>query len=86
MRRKGSSGDGPDKGVGTDSGYRWTCPFCGESRLNTSDGERAEANAISALRTHIVASDGADHGPRNEFPSDVPLTLSDHVSAVVDQR
>lgn len=86
MSKGGSSSDGPESWNGTEDGYRWTCPLCGTSHLNTSDGERAKENAIVALRTHIVASDGGNHGPRNEFPPDTPLTLSDHVSAVVNRR
>lgn len=78
--------EGQEKPDVTEGGYRWSCPFCGTSRLNSSDGERAKENSIAALRSHIIASDGTSHGPRNEFPPDAPLTLSDHVSAVVDRR
>lgn len=64
-------------------GYRWTCPFCGKSRTNTSTGEAGKSNAVAALRTHIIASDGADHGPKNEYPADADQhTLSEHVTRV----
>jgi hypothetical protein len=68
-----------------EGGYEWTCPYCGQSRTNSSNGEDGETNAIKALRTHIVASDGDDHGPRNELPTD-DLTLSDHVERVDERR
>ena len=63
-------------------GYEWTCPYCEKSRLNKSRDEAGEETAIVALRTHIIASDGAEHGPRNEFPSDEMQDLSRHVVEV----
>lgn len=69
-----------------EGGYEWTCPYCGQSRLNTADGDDGEKNAIIALRTHIVASDRSGHGPRNEFPPDESPTLSDYVRAVESRR
>ena len=66
------------------SGYRWTCPYCGTSRITTSSGEEGEKNAMAALRTHIHASDGDGHGPRNSFPPEF-LALSEHV-VEVDRR
>lgn len=63
-------------------GFRWTCPYCGASRLNKSR-ESKEENAIAALRTHILASDGSEHGPTNEYPDEYgSLTFSDHVVRV----
>lgn len=68
-------------------GFRWECPYCGASRVNGSDHESGEANAIAALRTHVVASDGAKHGPRNEFPADFDtVELADYVSKVDSRR
>lgn len=68
-------------------GYRWECPYCGASRLNTSEEESGEENAIAALRTHIVASDGADHGPENEYPADYDaVDLAEHVVRVDGRR
>lgn len=58
-----------------EAGYRWTCPFCDTSRVNTTTDEE---NAIIALRAHIQASDGDGHGSRNSFPSG-SLALSEHV-------
>lgn len=63
-------------------GHEWTCPYCGKSRLNKSGDEAGLENAIVALRTHIIASDGAEHGPVNEFPRDEMLDLSEHVVEV----
>lgn len=67
------------------AGYRWTCPFCGTSRLNITTGEDGEGNAIAALRAHIYASAGDGHGPHNAFPSEF-LALSEHVIEVEGRR
>ena len=65
-------------------GYRWTCPFCGESTVNKSTGEFGWRSAETALGTHLVASDGAEHGPRYEFPREMDeLELADHVERAV---
>lgn len=77
--RSAGRGDGPTEG------YEWTCPFCGKSRISTAGGEAGEQNAIAALRSHILASVGADHGPRNELPPTGSLTLSDHVVWIEDR-
>lgn len=67
-------------------GFRWECPFCGTSRLNTSEDRSGEENALAALRTHILASDGIEHGPKNEYPADFdPGALAEHVVRV-DRR
>lgn len=64
-------------------GYRWTCPYCGTSRVNVVEDEAGQRHALTALRTHITASDGAEHGPRNELPTDFDeVTLSEHVERV----
>lgn len=61
-------------------GFQWTCPFCGTSRLNAAADESGRENALVALRTHIVASDGADHGPRHDYPPEFDHgRLPDHV-------
>lgn len=61
-------------------GFRWTCPFCGTSRLNTSGADSGEQNGVAALRSHVLASEGADHGPVDAYPAGFdPDTLSDHV-------
>ncbi len=52
----------------TEEGFRWECPFCGESRLKPLEGESGKQNAITALRSHIMATDGRRHGPKNAFP------------------
>lgn len=65
-------------------GWEWTCPYCERSRVNISTGEDGEKNAIAALRTHIMASDGAEHGPRNEFPAHLEgLELTDYVVKII---
>lgn len=67
-------------------GFRWECPRCGMSRLNASEDASGEENALAAVRTHIVASDGTEHGPKNEYPADFePGTLVEHVVRV-DRR
>lgn len=67
----------------TDGGFRWECPLCGMSRLNASKDESGEKNALAALRTHIIASDGTEHGPKNEYPADFDHeTLAEHVVRV----
>lgn len=68
-------------------GFRWKCPLCGKSRLNATEDESGEENAIAAIRTHIVASDGADHGPRGEYPAGFdPRGLAEHVVRVDGSR
>lgn len=64
-------------------GFRWECPFCGQTRLNRSEDGAGEENAITALRTHIISSDGDEHGPRNEYPPGFdPRVLPEHVIEV----
>ena len=68
-------------------GYRWTCPFCGTSRLNASDEESGRRNALVALRTHVLASVEDGHGPRNEYPDGYDdVTLADHLQWVDERR
>lgn len=54
-------------------GFEWNCPCCGKSELNTSNGESGRQNATSSLRTHILASDGNEHGPKGEYPTEEGL-------------
>ena len=69
------------------AGYEWTCPICGQSRMNNQSGPDGEENAIAALRTHIVASDGSEHGPRNESPPALDtLSLEEYVVEVSGKR
>lgn len=83
MTTNDTPGDGSISHPNTTSeGYEWTCPYCGKSQLNKSVGQSGKQNAIAALRTHVVASDGDEHGPRNELPPDESLRLSDHVRRV----
>lgn len=64
-------------------GFRWECPYCGGSRLNVSKDESGKIHAIAALRTHIMAMDGTEHGPKNEFPADFEtLDLAEYVVRV----
>lgn len=68
-------------------GFRWACPYYGTSRLDRSEDAAGEANAIAALRTHILTSDGAGPGPKNEYPADLaPGTLAEHVVGVDGRR
>ena len=79
-------GDGPASGRDGEppvGGYEWTCPFCESSRLNATGGDAGMENAIRALKTHVMASADAEHGPRNEFPADFDaLALSEYVVEV----
>ena len=69
------------------TGYEWRCPICSKSRLNASDDESGRENAVVALRTHVVASDGADHGPRHEYPARFDAeSLADHVVRIDERR
>lgn len=53
------------------------------SRLNAAVDESEGANAIAALRSHIIASGGTEHGPQNEHPADYDtLDLAEHVVEV----
>ena len=67
-------------------GYRWNCPFCGTSRSNPAGVEADEGNAVTAIRSHVLASAGEGHGPENAYPEGFdPTTLADHVVRV-DRR
>ena len=61
------------------TGYRWECPFCGQSRTNTTGGETGQRRAVGALRSHIIASTGERHGPQNECPATETVDLVEHV-------
>ena len=66
--------------------YRWTCPFCGTSRSNPAGEEVDERNAITALRSHVLASDGDGHGPQNAYPEGFdPSSLGERVVRI-DRR
>ena len=80
--------DGRDQAIGTLEvvGYRWTCPFCGTSRSNPAGEEADEGNAVTALRSHVRASDGDGHGPSSAYPDGFdPATFDEHVVGV-DRR
>lgn len=67
-------------------GFEWSCPFCGQSRLNVSEDGSGNENAVSALRSHILASEGSGHGAVNAYPPEFdPETLADHVDRL-DRR
>lgn len=71
-------------GPGSTAGesVRWTCPFCGLSRVKPSMDGSAEENALVALRTHVVSSEGDGHGAQYEYPPAFdPATLADHVTS-----
>jgi hypothetical protein len=47
------------------------------------EGELSQENAVTALRSHIIASDGTEHGPQHELPADLdPSVLSEYVVGV----
>jgi len=67
----------------SDGGFRWEYPLCGKSRLKVSIDESEEEDAINALRAHIFASVGTNHGPRNEYLPDFDREdLAEHVISV----
>ena len=65
--------------TGEPGGYRWTCPFCGIPRLNTSSGERGSRmrpprfERTSSHRMATVTVPGGGSQPRSPFHS--PATL-----------
>ena len=90
------SGDGSARLAGSDRGqagggeggasYRWTCPVCGASRVNPAGEEVDDRNAVTALRSHVLASSDGGHGPANAYPEGFdPSTLADRVVRV-DRR
>lgn len=78
--RESTRGDGFEP----ETEFRWICPYCGMSRRTryAMDGEKAEANAVSALRSHVANAEGDGHGPRNELPADRDRTLFAYVCCV----
>ena len=85
-KKRGSDESGQRRTLDeSESGYRWTCPYCGTSRTTASTGEDGEKNAMAALRAHVHASVGDGHGPRNSFPPEF-LALSRHVVEVERRR
>ena len=73
----------PTNGDALAGEYRWTCPICGASRTNRGEPETGRRNAIAAIRTHVLASDGDGHGPPNGYPDEVTAsTFVDHVEEV----
>ena len=80
--------DGLDRAAGGADAecYRWTCPICGSSRANPAGEEADEGNAITALRSHVLASSGDGHGPPTAYPEGFdPSSLADRVVRV-DRR
>lgn len=71
---------GPSEG--NSKGYRWSCPACRTSRVVLS--AMGPRRAIEGLRAHLEIYDGAGHGPRNEFPSDVDLDRLDEFVVPLD--
>lgn len=62
-------------------GYKWTCPYCGTSRVNTASVADGQGNAIVALRNHITTSVGGGHSQQNKFPTE-NVSLADYVTWV----
>lgn len=68
-----------------ENGYRWECPYCGETRSNTMS-TRGD-NAFRALRTHVYLSDGDGHGDGASYPDGLSTEeLGRHVKPVEDGR
>lgn len=60
--------------------FRGTCPVCDQSRRKPVFDGSGKETAITALRNHIMATDGEGHGPTNYYPPGFdPSTLSEHV-------
>lgn len=51
-------------------GFRWRCPACGASRVNTMS--RRGRNALRALKTHVYLTDGNGHGENASYPDAFP--------------
>lgn len=83
--RRPTKGNSDTRSRSSEGGYQWTCPYCGESRVNKLGDDGGKEGAIAALRTHIQASDGGGHGPRHSFPSE-SLTFSEFVAREVGER
>lgn len=82
----GGRDSGPGGGPALDTEFTWDCPFCGKSRTKRSTEEDGAENAVTALRSHIISSDGGGHGPRNELPADSELPLLEYVYRVDGRR
>lgn len=65
------------------AGYRWECPICGESRVNTLD-EYGDLS-LGAVKSHIRNSDWGDHGDAGTYPADLDVAgLYRYVTPVED--
>ncbi|MDL5362131.1 hypothetical protein [Halalkalicoccus sp. NIPERK01] len=74
---------GPESGPALETEFKWICPYCRKSRIERyAQGRRGEKEAIAALRSHIVDSEGDGHGPRNEAPVDTERTVFEYVCQV----
>lgn len=84
--RPGASDGGRTTGGADGVSHRWTCPICGTTRANPSGEEADHRNAITALRSHVLASSDGAHGPSSAYPAGFdPSTLADRVVRV-DRR
>lgn len=77
---------GRRRGAGTEggNGYRWECPVCGESRVNTMD--EYGSKSLGALKSHVRNSDWGEHGAARSYPADLDVReLYQYVSPVSDE-
>lgn len=67
---------------------RWDCPYCEtagrtSTTLADADDSRGVQRAVTALRSHVLASVDDDHGPKSSLPDGVDHnSLHEHVSAI----
>lgn len=67
----------------SDAGFRWECPICGMTRVNTMS--RQGSTALQALKRHINGAEGDGHGPRDSYPDDIVIAqLHRYVQPVDD--
>lgn len=73
-----------DAGTEEHNGYRWECPVCGESRVNTMD--EYGSKSLGALKSHVRNSDWGEHGAARSYPADLDAReLYRYVSPVGDE-
>ena len=65
----------------SDKGYRWTCPICGNSKVNAMSEQGR--NALRALKTHVYFTDDDGHASANSYPPEYDEeSLDEHVTKV----
>lgn len=60
--------DGGHTRPASEEGYRWECPYCDMEQVNTMSEEGQ--NALRALKSHILLTDGDGHGGVGSYPDE----------------